>query len=145
MIEMLCRLKDCGHCGGDLVLDFDEWRCFQCARIYYPQRSPMELLLDPMEANHPLATAVSPGEADLAGIRRKARRSPRSVNAILEAKSRSEEKWWSRNEQVIHHLDKGNSVRQIAELVGSGVRQVRMVRERLYELRATALDPVAAD
>lgn len=143
--KMLCRLKECGKCGGDLVLDFDEWRCFQCGRIYYPKRAPMELLLDPMEVHHPMSTDISPGEADLDRKRRKARRSPRRINSVVEAKHRSEENWWNRNQQVIYHLDKGNSVRQIAEIVGRGARQVRMVRERLYDLRAIAREPVAAD
>ena len=142
---MLCRLKDCGKCGGDLFLDFDEWRCFQCGRIYYPQRPSIELLLEPMEDQHLLAADVSRGEDDLDCNGRRARRSPRSINAVLSAKSRSEEKWWARNKQVIHHLDMGNSVGQIAEMVGRGARQVRLIRERLYELRATALEPMAAD
>ena len=142
MNKMFYRLKDCGKCGGDLVLDIDEWRCFQCGIIYYPQRPSMELLLDPIEVERPLATDFSPGEA---GLDRKVRRSPRRINAVLDANRRSEENWWNRNQQVIHHLDNGSSVRQIAESVGRGARQVRMIRERLYDLRATAPELVAAD
>ncbi len=126
-------------------MDDDEWRCFQCGRIYYPQRSAMELLLDPMEVHHPLSTDVSPGEEYLDRKRRKARRSPRRINSAIAAKQRSEEIWWSANQQVIHHLDQGKTVREIAEIVGRGTRQIRMVRERLCDLRSTALEPVAAD
>ncbi len=110
----MCRFKSCGKCGGDLVLDYDEWRCFQCGRIYYPQRSAMELLLDPMEVHHPLATDISPGEPELDRKRRKARRSPRRINSAIAAKQRSEENWWSANQQVIHHLDQGKKVREIS-------------------------------
>ena len=39
---MLCKLKACWKCAGDLVLDGDEWRCWQCGR-YYPQLSGVEL------------------------------------------------------------------------------------------------------
>ena len=141
MSKMLCRLKDCGKCGGDLVLDIDEWRCFQCGIIYYPQQPSMELLPDPIEIKRPLATEFSPGET---GPDRKVRRSPRRINAVLDAKRRSDEDWWNRNQQVIHRLDNGNSIRQIAESVGSGARQIRMIRERLYDLRATAPELVAA-
>ena len=37
------RYVTCPRCGGDLVLDGDEWRCWQCARRYYPKLSPVEL------------------------------------------------------------------------------------------------------
>ena len=142
---MWCRFKGCGKCGGDLVQDSDEWRCFQCGRIYYPQRTAMELLLDPMETHHPLATDISPGEPDLDRKRRKARRSPRRINSAIAAKSRSEEKWWSKNRSVIYHLDQGKKVREVAEIVGRGARQVRVVRERLCDLRATTPNLMAAD
>ena len=142
---MLCRLKDCGKCGGDLFLDFDEWRCFQCGRIYYPKPSPMELLPDAMEVHAPLFADESPDEAGHDRDRPKVRRSPRRINVMVAAKNRSEEKWWSNNKQVIYHLDRGNSVQQTAEIVGRGTRQVRMIRERLNDLRATALEPAAAD
>ncbi len=40
---MLCQLKSCGKCGGDLVQDTGDWRCWQCGRYYYPK----PLVLDP--------------------------------------------------------------------------------------------------
>ena len=139
--KMLYRFKGCVKCGGDLASDCDEWSCFQCGRIYYPQRSPMEPLLEPMKAQHPLSTDVSPGEVGPHRRRRKARR----INAVIAAKRRSDEKWRSTNQQVIRHLDQGKSVREISEVLGRNPRQIRGIRERLYDLRATALDPVAVD
>ena len=32
---MFCRLKGCTKCGGDLIPDEQDWKCFQCARYYY--------------------------------------------------------------------------------------------------------------
>ncbi len=136
---MLYRFKGCGKCGGDLLFDCDEWSCCQCGRIYYPQRSPTEPLLGPMKAQHPLSTGVPPGEAAPYRKRRKARR----INAVIAAKTRSDEKWSSTNQQVIGYLNEGKSVRDISEILGRDPRQIRGIRERLYDLRATALDPVA--
>ena len=123
--KMFCKFKACGKCGGDLMFDTDDGRCFQCGRIYCPERSPMELLLDPMETHHTLSTDISPGEEDLDRKRRKARRAPRRVNSMIASKRRSEEKWWARNQQVIQHLDDGKTVREISEIVGRGWRQTR--------------------
>tara|TARA_B100000315_G_scaffold249044_2_gene279697 strand:- start:889 stop:1098 length:210 start_codon:yes stop_codon:yes gene_type:complete len=33
---MLWSFKSCGKCGGDLVMEGDEWRCIHCGRYYYP-------------------------------------------------------------------------------------------------------------
>ncbi len=33
---MLWRFKSCGKCGGDLIMEADEWRCIHCGRYYYP-------------------------------------------------------------------------------------------------------------
>ena len=40
---MLCRLKECQKCRGDLVLDGEEWRCWQCGHYYYPNMPEMQL------------------------------------------------------------------------------------------------------
>lgn len=138
---MLYRFKGCGKCGGDLLLDCDEWTCCQCGRIYYPQPFPMGPLLEPMKAQHPLSTGVSPAETGLHRKRRKARR----VNAMIAAKKRSDEKWRSTNQLVISYLDQGKSVRDISEILGRHARQIRGVRERLDDLRAMVLDPLAVD
>jgi hypothetical protein len=136
---MRCQLKGCGKCGGDLVFDAQDWRCWQCGRYYYPERSPWELLLDPAESQHPLGVQAEEPERK----RRKATRS-RRINSAIAATYRSDNRWWGRNQQVISLLDQGKTVREIAEIVGAGPRQIRVIRERLYDLRTNALEPVAA-
>ena len=63
-------------------------------------------------------------------------RSTRNINAVIRAKEVSDERWWARNRDIITHLDKGLSVREIAKLAGVGERQVRVVREKLTDLRS---------
>ena len=49
-------------------------------------------------------------------------------------------------EPASHHLpNQGKTIRQIAAIVRTGFRQIRIIRERLYDLRANALEPVGAD
>jgi hypothetical protein len=131
---MLCRLKSCQKCSGDLVLDGDEWRCWQCGHYYYPRLSLPELSLDAP------APGSSEDPADLPGGTQKRRRRSRwavgDINALIVAKDRSEQRWWTRNEQLIKYLDEGKSVREIASLVGRSERQIRVVREQLNDLRA---------
>ena len=121
-------------------MDLQEWRCWQCGRYYYPERSPWELLIDPAEVQHPLAAREEEPERK----RRKATRS-RRINSAIAATDRSDSRWWDRNQQVVGYLDQGKTVREVAEIVGVGPRQVRVIRERLYDLRANALEPVGAD
>ena len=51
----------------------------------------------------------------------------------------------NKNQQVIFHLDQGKKVREIAEIVGKGPQQIRVVRERLRGLRSAAPELVTAD
>jgi hypothetical protein len=131
---MLCRLKICQKCSGGLVLDGDEWRCWQCGHYYYPRIALPELLLD---APNP---SSSEDPEDLPGVaprrRRRSRWAVGDINALIVAKDRSEQRWWSRNEQLIKYLDEGKLVREIAGLVGRSERQIRVVREQLNDLRA---------
>ena len=131
---MLCQLKSCQRCTGDLVLDGDEWRCWQCGHYYYPRLSLPEL---PLEVADP---SPSGDPADLPGAtprrRRRSRWAVSDINALLVAKDRSEQRWWTRNEQLIKYLDEGKSAREIAALVGRSERQIRVVREQLNDLRA---------
>ena len=53
---MLCLLKGCGKCRGDLMQDGDEWRCIQCGYVYYPAHSSMGLQMS-AEDFKPLETA----------------------------------------------------------------------------------------
>lgn len=123
---MIYLFKGCGKCRGDLVQDGDEWRCFQCGRVYYPNSAPVELLM---------ATADAEQAGSAVGERPKVRRSARHVNPMLATTRIDEERWRAKNETVIYHLDQGKKVREIAELVGQGLRQIRVVRERLRDLR----------
>ncbi len=134
---MLYLFKGCGKCSGDLLMDTDEWRCFQCGRVYYPTRPPEEQLLDRVAIQESAAIG-----ADL--DRPKARRSARHLNPVVAATRSNEERWWNKNRQVILHLDQGKKVREIAEIVGKGPRQIRVVRERLRDLRSAVPELVTA-
>ena len=131
---MMVKLKSCEKCSGDLVLDSDEWRCWQCGHYYYskidlPELPMMSGLDTPSEeADNPI---VAPQRR-----RRRSRWAVRDINALIVAKDRSEQRWWSRNQQLIRFLDEGRSVREISVLVARSERQVRVVREQLNDLRA---------
>ena len=120
---MLCLLKNCGKCGGDLLLDGDEWRCWQCGRYYYPKSDPLDVPEGSQRRAQP-------------------RRAPRNTNSRIMARIRSEHRWWSRNQGVIQHLDQGLSVREIALRVKLGERQIRIIRERLNDFRSVKEDEV---
>lgn len=134
---MLYRFNGCGKCSGDLVSDADEWRCFQCGRIYYSESSPMEPLQFPTKGECPLPTEVTPREVGRGRMRRNARR----INAVIASHKRSDEKWLSMNQGVIRQLDQGKSVRDISEMLGRNPRLIRGIRERLCDLRASGQDP----
>ena len=108
---MLCRLKSCGKCDGDLVLDGDEWRCWQCGRYYYPQ---------PMGGSE---------------VSLQDRTVLRDINRYITAQRRIEDGWWLKNRETISHLDEARSTREISQLVRQGQRRVRFVREQLNEMR----------
>jgi hypothetical protein len=133
---MMIKLKSCEKCSGDLVLDADEWRCWQCGQYYYPKIDLPEL----SQMRGCDAPAQEP--ADLPGVpqrrRRRSRWAVRDINALIMAKDRSEQRWWTRNQQLIQFLDEGRSVREISALVGRSERQVRVVREQLNDLRAVS-------
>jgi hypothetical protein len=131
---MLCRLKSCQKCSGDLVLDDDEWRCWQCGHYDYPRLSLPELPPDVPASNSSGDPADLPGGTPRR--RRRSRGAVSDINALIVAKDRSEQRWWTRNEQLIKYLDEGKSVREIAALVGRSERQIRVVREQLNDLRA---------
>lgn len=129
---MLWHLKSCGRCSGDLALEEDFWRCWQCGHHYYPkvfQRSE-----HPSEADSP-----SPQGHDLR--RRKngyGGRADKNINSMIRAKFVSDERWWTRNQRIIAYLDGGWPVREIALVTERGPRQIRVIRERLADLRAHA-------
>ena len=134
---MLCQLKACRKCYGDLVLDGDEWRCWQCGIYYYPKSQVADSPPDPQHTNGALLnlSRAMPGRL----VRRS--RAARDINSVIAAKTRSEDRWWKRNKAVVRYLDEGRSVREISQLIGRGQRQIRVIRERLNDLRACEQQP----
>ena len=129
--SMLCLLKNCRKCNGDLVLDGEEWRCWQCGQYYYPITESLDQREEP--PNPSLAAAI--GEIMPSPRKTRVRRSPRNLNSRIVARDRSDSRWWERNRDVVKYLDQGLSVREISILVSHGERQVRIIRERLHDLR----------
>ena len=66
-------------------------------------------------------------------LRRK--RSVWDVNSQISSTDRSEARWWVKNREVIKFLHEGRTVKEIAIQVNRGQRHVRVIRERLYDLR----------
>ena len=75
---MLYLFKGCGKCGGDLLMDTDEWSCFQCGRVYYPARTSEEQQLDRLATGESVAIGE---DSD----RPKVRRSARHLNPLVAA------------------------------------------------------------
>ena len=130
---MWCRFKSCRKCAGDLVLEGDEWRCWQCGQYYYPVRTLLEM---PEEPPDPELLPADEEGSERRPNRVRARRSPRNINSRIMAKDRSDRRWLLRNREIIRHLDQGLGVREISQLVARGERQIRIVRERLNDLRS---------
>ncbi len=129
---MWCRLKGCPKCRGDLVLDGDEWRCWQCGQYYYPKPALLDLPEEPVQSS-----PVSAGETgEVVGRPRlRAKRAPRNINSLIMAKDRSDRRWWRRNKELVKYLDEGRTIREISLMLARGERQIRVVRERLHDLR----------
>jgi hypothetical protein len=124
-----------------LVLDEDEWRCWQCGRYYYPLPPPTVLRPVPHE---PVRVLVPAGRAAPVRFSRN-KRAARDINSVISAKVRGENLWWSRNRETIRLLDEGKSVQEIAALLERGPRQIRIVRERLNDLRTIGECDQSAD
>ena len=132
---MKCQFKSCSKCNGDLVLDGDDWRCWQCGTYYYPQAPIMDMPPEPelMEATYSdMAVIIKPRRT------RARRRTMTNINSVIQAKERSDERWWSKNQEIIEYLKSGHSVREISTIVGKGQRQIRGVQERLRDLTIAA-------
>ena len=128
---MLCKFKNCTKCKGDLVLDGDEWRCWQCGTYYYPSEPVMDLPQEAVESE--LVFQAADCEVRPRRVRARRRMMPK-INSVIMAKERSENHWWTNNQDVIDRLKQGYSVREISELVGKGQRQIRGVQERLKDI-----------
>ena len=131
---MKCQLKSCHKCGGDLVLDGDEWRCWQCGQYYYPKSAGDESPARPTERERLAGTFAATASSDR---RQSGRRSPRHVNSLIMAKVRSDDRWWQKNRKIVSYLDEGRTVKEISRLVAMGERQIRVVRDRLKDLRSS--------
>ena len=136
---MLCLLKNCRKCSGDLILDGDEWRCWQCGQYYYPI-TPITESLDQREEPPNASLTAAIGEIVPSQRKTRVRCSPRNLNSRIVARDRSDSRWWKRNRDVVKYLDQGLSVREISNLVSHGERQVRIIRERLHDLRTNNLE-----
>ena len=128
---MLCDFKGCAKCRGDLVLDGDEWRCWQCGTYYYPNEPVMDLPLEVKGSEMVFQTIDAVAKPARTRARR---RTMTNINSVIMAKERSESRWWTKNQDIIDRLKQGYSVRDISELVGKGQRQIRGVQERLKDL-----------
>lgn len=148
MVAMFCYFKGCTRCDGDLIFDEGDWRCWQCGQYYYaipdasaeesyPQPLDEQPTSGPQDSASDYLTGPMPEEEGHRSRRRGyGARAERNINSVVRAKATSDERWWARNRQIIEYLDRGVSVREVARLVGKGERQIRVVRERLTDLRA---------
>ncbi len=132
---MVYLFKGCRKCCGDLVQGGDEWNCFQCGHVYYPNGSIVDMQLNPADSEQ---TGVADGERPVV------LRSARHLNPVPATTRFNEERWWDKNKTVIYRLDQGKKVREISEILGQGPRQIRVVRERLHDLRTAELEQVGA-
>jgi hypothetical protein len=133
---MQILLKSCQKCQGDLMQDGDEFRCWQCGNYYYPRIDLPELASAASVAELEQIPLDSPEKPKRR--HRRSRWAVRDINSLIVAKDRSEQRWWSRNAELIKFLDEGNSVREIAVMIRKSERQVRVVREQLNDLRAVS-------
>ncbi len=71
-------------------------------------------------------------------------RKPRSttvdMDSVFAKNKRSEQRWQLKNREVIKQLELGYSNREVADLLGMGIRQVRDIRERLEDNREVGND-----
>ena len=132
----LWRLKSCGKCGGDLLDTVGELGCIQCGQYYYPKAD--------LPLNYPQLTVT----ASVAGEdnRRKRKRTGgiagRNINSVVQSQLASTQKWLERNQQVITQLESGRTVTETAEASGQKLRQVRLVAERLRDIRVLTPEPM---
>ncbi|MCH7842351.1 MAG: hypothetical protein IID01_06225 [Chloroflexi bacterium] len=80
---------------------------------------------------------IADGESETHRVRAR-RRTMTNINSVIMAKERSENRWWSKNQDIIDRLKEGYTVRDISELVGKGQRQIRGVQERLKDMSLAA-------
>ena len=149
MSTRLYFLKSCARCGGDLIFDEGDLRCWQCGHYYYktpaifevePRPQPREEQVSSEPQGIAAAHTNGSAQEEVCPRRRGRRkgygvRASRNIDAVIRAKETSDARWWTRNRQIIEYLDQGLSIRKIASLAERGERQIRVVRERLIDLR----------
>jgi len=59
----------------------------------------------------------------------------RNINSAILKRTMSDQRWWTRNGHIVSYLDEGRMVREIASLTDRDPRQLRIIRERLAEIR----------
>ena len=117
---MLYKFKSCGKCGGDLMLNGDEWCCFQCGAYYYPQ-NPVENISQ--DATPALQTVDHGSHSNFTS---------RHIRTdIISATKLSEHRWLDRNKAVIDLCKQGRTAREISEIVGTSPRQIGEVKSHL--------------
>ena len=128
---MFWRFKSCVRCYGDLVADDSVWKCVQCGHYYYPKTAhPVAPVPEIYMTPYPRERTRKAQRTRYGGI------AGRNINAVIRARETREKKWWTRNGEVVAYLDQGRTVREIATLTSQGQRQIRVVREKLADLRA---------
>lgn len=127
----LWNFKGCQKCCGDLFMDNGDWQCLQCGRYYY--RRPVATVPEPLEQEHMAFSS-----------RRPRRRRPsggiagRNINAFVNGQRARSERWWTRNQNVIHFLSQGRTVEETAKLAGRTRRQVKEVMSLVSEMDVQA-------
>jgi len=92
-------LGACRKCRGDLIPEWDEWKCIQCGDRRYP---------NPINLDDPHVSRRGPDKLKLA---------------------ETHAKWTRRNAGIIEVLKKGLSAREVATMFGKTARYVRRIRE----------------
>ena len=124
-------MENCAKCGGAVFKDADEWRCWQCGRYYLIRPDSMDIPEEVTNTGLPRTTSDDNDSGHGAS------RAVRSINSRITAGKSSDRQWWSRYRDVIRCLDQGLSIREIAIGLELGERQIRVVRQRLDDLRSS--------
>lgn len=104
---MWFRFRSCRKCYGDLVLDGEDWRCWQCGRYYYPMPPVKDPPPEPALAGQPgLALGKS-----VAGPKR--RGSVRDINSAIASTNRLAARWWNKHLYVIKYLDESRTAKEM--------------------------------
>ena len=123
------RFKSCGKCGGDLFATDSEWGCIQCGQYYYPKAGL------PLDYPQLTVTASVGGKDNRRKRRRTGGLAGRNINSVIQSQLASTQKWRDRNQQIITHLESGRTLTETAGVLGQNLRQVRMVADRLREIK----------